>query len=188
MKIYVSIFSILIILVLAVTSVTAENVVVIPLNSCGIVPLAQINLSSVGSTPSIITEATAEFNQDESPNTKVFSIQIDESKVGQIIRIDQNNNPDFNNALALLTNGIDDGFWFYVLYGFGSSGRGGPESDFIKGGFTGVNNPDLIGLNISYFLLHVDRVQFITPGQDINHDGVWTDYYVDLRLVAMGTK
>jgi len=110
----------------------------------------------------------------------LFDIYVDESDEGYTITIDESNNPDFNEAIARLTNGTDESISFWVRMPTGSGGGvTSSESNFLKGGLTGDYDPDLTGAEVTKILLHMDHIL-------IDNQGTVTDYEIIYRTVFMG--
>jgi hypothetical protein len=110
----------------------------------------------------------------------LFDIYVDESDEGYMLTIDESNNPDFSEAIALLTNGTDEGIIFWVRFPSGSGGGiGSNESYFIEGGFSGEYNPDLAGAEVTEIRLYMEDLY-------IDNQGDYTDYEIAYRTVFMG--
>lgn len=110
----------------------------------------------------------------------LFDIYVDESDEGDMFTIDSSNNPDFNEAIALLTNGTDEDIIFWVRFPSGSGGGiGGLESSFIEGGFSGEYDPDLAGAEVTEIRLYMEDLW-------IYNQGGYTDYGITYRTVFMG--
>jgi len=110
----------------------------------------------------------------------LYDIFIDASDDGNTITIDENNNPDFNEAVAILTNGLDDDMHFWALWPNGTGGGSpGTESYFLNGGLSNEWYPDLAGVEVTKILLHVDYFS-------IDNQGTYTEYDLQYRVVFMG--
>ena len=109
----------------------------------------------------------------------LVDIYIDEADEGSTVTIDARSNPDFNNAAATLTNGINDLVYILVIYEPWGSSPGISESDLLKGGLTGEYLPDLAGTVLTKVLVHLDNIDI--------YDGGTTWYYdIDFRVVIFG--
>ena len=112
------------------------------------------------------------------PDTLV-DMYIDESDEGSTVTIDAGSNPDFNNAAATLTNGINDLIYVLAIYKPSGTFTGISESDLLKGGLTGEYLPDLAGTELTKVLVHLDNIYI--------YDGGTTWYYdIDFRVVIFG--
>lgn len=97
--------------------------------------------------------------------------------------------PGFAEAVAQLTDSIDEVIERGYLLGGGSGGGGygsGLESRFIGGGISGTLDPDFAGYTITKIVLTADTLTFATPGRDPNGDGLWTDYLFAGRVIVEG--
>lgn len=110
----------------------------------------------------------------------LFDLYVDETDEGYTLTIDGTNNPDFTEAIALLTNGVDDYMQLWVRFPNGSGGGiGSTESYFLRGGLTGDWDPDLAGAEVTTILLHMDDIM-------IDNQGGYTDYEIEYRIVFIG--
>jgi hypothetical protein len=110
----------------------------------------------------------------------LYDIFIDAPDDGKTFTIDESNNPDFNEAVAILTNGLDDDMHFWMLWPSGEgSGAPGTESYFLNGGLSREWYPDLAGAEVTKILLHVD---YFT----IDNQVTFTEYELKYRVVFMG--
>lgn len=110
----------------------------------------------------------------------LYDVFIDASDDGTTIEIDGSNNPDFDEAVAILTNGEDEDmhFWVYWPYSTGS-GTPGTESEFLNGGFSHEWYPDLAGAEVTRILLHIDYFS-------IDNQGTYTEFDLYYSVVFMG--
>ena len=110
----------------------------------------------------------------------LFDIYVDDSDEGLMFTIDSSNNPDFDEAIALLTNGIDETIYFWTRFPNGSGGGiGSNESHFLEGGFSGEYDPDLAGAEVTEIRLYIEELW-------IDNQGVYTEYELTYRTVFMG--
>lgn len=96
--------------------------------------------------------------------------------------------PLLSDVTAILTNGVDDVF-AYNLNSFlaGGTSAGRPESLFFAGSPNVQNGIDFAGSSIEKIELHViNRIS--SPGSNPNGNGIWTDYYFDVRLDVFGVS
>ena len=105
---------------------------------------------------------------------------IDHSDEGETFTIDGSNNPDYDEAIALLTNGTDEEIIFWSRFPNGSGGGlGSFESFFLNGGFTGEYDPNLAGAEVTRIELYIDEIW-------IDNQGTYTQYELTYRTVFMG--
>lgn len=110
----------------------------------------------------------------------LFDVYVDESDEGYTITINASNNPDFDEAVARLTNGVDDDLYFYLLFPNGGGGGGSShESDYLDGGLTGEYDVDLEGAEVTKILLHMDYVS-------IDNQGSSTSCDIEYQVVFVG--
>ncbi|MFC2953567.1 hypothetical protein ACFOOP_16635 [Marinicaulis aureus] len=84
---------------------------------------------------------------------------------------------DFDFAVGLLTNGVNDRMQFRS----GGGAFGQVESYWFFDDFTGASGIDFQGFTISRLVLTV-IASFVSPGSDPNNDGIWTEESYSLRL------
>jgi hypothetical protein len=109
-------------------------------------------------------------------------ITITPADVGQTFTVTQTTDPDFNNFVALLTNGQPD----FISLTLGGDLLGRSELTLGKGGGLFGDNPDLLGNTISSISFQLNSLILNTPGTDPNGDGAWTDYSFDGTLIVEG--
>ena len=144
-------------------------------------PLAQIIRESGGGgsgaydTLRLVLVYTAE--QDT-----LYDIIVTESDEGTTFTVDGSNNSDFAEAVARLTNGVDEQMiiWTFTYPGGGGGGMGMPESYFLDGGLTNDMYPDLAGAEVTEILIHIDYISIDVVA------GPVTNYDCDIRVVFMG--
>ena len=105
-----------------------------------------------------------------------------------VITVDASTNPEFAEAVSLLTNGVDDYLAFRMerLPGGSGSERDLMESTGFQGGFTGNFTPDFKGARITHVVVAIDVFSHEIPGSDPNNDGIWGDSTFSGRLIIMG--
>ncbi len=110
----------------------------------------------------------------------LFDLWVDESDEDYMFTIDASNNPDFDGAIARLTNGTDESIIWWVRFPNGSGGgNGGLESSFLEGGFSGDLYPDLHGAEVTEIRVYIEEIW-------INVDISFTEYGLTYRAVFMG--
>jgi len=97
------------------------------------------------------------------------------------------NGPTFDVLVRLLTNGVNDQFSWSISGSMGGSSSGLSEAAYFAGSQGTANGIDFAGSTI-------DRIEFsvvnkiASPGNDLNHDGIWTDWNFDLSMNIYGTS
>lgn len=97
---------------------------------------------------------------------------ITPADVGRTFTVTQNNDPNFNDFAALLTNGKVN----KVTLSFGSGTRGSDELFLTKSGRLFGQNMGFFGTTIDSVSLRIDSLTLNSPGDNPNGNGVWTDY------------
>lgn len=110
---------------------------------------------------------------------------IHDGDEGTILVAKPDNDSDFLNLAALLTNGIDDPITFDMVTDGGGAGSTSPESMFF--GKT-PGSPDFDGYVIDSIQFLIDSVLIATPGTNPNGDGIWTDYDIRGQVVVFGHR
>jgi hypothetical protein len=96
-------------------------------------------------------------------------------------------NADFDQAVALLTNGENDETSFSRgILGGSAAITGGNEVGFFYGGILADGTPDLAGAEVTGVRVVLDTVVIDSPGGDPNDDGIWTDVWIEGRVVLIG--
>lgn len=88
---------------------------------------------------------------------------------------------DFSKAVAYLTNGANDSFEMMVGTRYASWGI---PIDERKAFFSGTGGPDFAGQNVGAIGVMINGATATSPGENPNHDGIWTDYTYDLTLLV----
>jgi hypothetical protein len=117
------------------------------------------------------------------------SYSFSPADVGRTFVITQAEDPDFNNAVSWLTDGVSEEVSYDVMT-YPEGGGGGQilsEANMFSPLPVGANGIDLAGFNIDNFTLRIDQVILNSPGMDPNSDGNWTDVYVAAVLLVNGT-
>ncbi len=97
---------------------------------------------------------------------------ITPADVGRTFTVTQDNEPNFNDFAALLTDGKPD----KVTLSFGSGSLGMSGIFLSKSGRLFGGNPDLVANTINSVSLQINSLTLNTPGINPNGDGIWTDY------------
>jgi len=95
--------------------------------------------------------------------------------------------PGFDAFVDLLTNGDNDMVW--LLFGVQPqiwTATGGPESLIFFDDPDGSAQVDLQRYEIDQIDFALDRFILISPGEDPNGDGNWTDHDVQISIVVSG--
>ena len=142
-------------------------------------PLAEVTRDTGGGGSGGFDSLRVTFHYSATTDT-LLDIYVKETDEGYTFTIDETNNPDFTEAISILTNGEDDQMMLWVRFPSGSGGAiGTAESNFLKGGLTGEWDPDLAGAEVTKILLHLDDIY-------IDNQGDYTDYDIYFRIVFMG--
>ena len=142
-------------------------------------PLVQLDASTGGGS-SIGTDTLRVLFVSSNDDT-LFDLLVTDDDDGTMRSVTPDIYPEFTNAAATLTDGVDDGwtFWGLLHPGGGGSGIGRAESVWIDGGLTGIYDPDLHGAEVTSVIVHLDYVF-------VDNQGSWTDYSIEARVVIMG--
>lgn len=111
----------------------------------------------------------------------VLELNLQPEDEDSVFTIDAVNNPDFDLAAAIMTDGVDDlmEFWVFARPADFGTGIQRYESEFFEGGFTGDLSPDLTGAEITRIFLNVDRLRIE------NYTG-YSMCELQLRVTIMG--
>ena len=108
--------------------------------------------------------------------SRLFDLTLFESNVGKTYTV--SSGTDFDGAVAMLTNGIDDDITFNLTIPTNDSwGSISPESYILS--FSDSSDPtrvDFSGYNINSMSFTLNRLTFDTPGQNVFGDGIFTDF------------
>jgi hypothetical protein len=124
-----------------------------------------------------------------SPGPKLFEgIIFTPADVGKTVTVTEANDPEFNEVVAVLTNGVNDFLYFQAL---GHPGGGGPldertEAFSFFGDGSGASGIDFKDFIIQCISLRINSLTLNIPGQDPNNDGNWTDYSINYSLLIKG--
>jgi len=97
---------------------------------------------------------------------------ITPADVGRTFTATEANDSNFNNFVALLTNGKLN----KVTLAFGAGTLGNSELSLTKVGDSFGQNTNLFVSTIDSISLQINSLTLNTPGTDLNGNGVWTDY------------
>ena len=142
-------------------------------------PLAQMD-AAMGGGSSMGTDTLWVYCVSSNSDT-LFDLLVTEDDEGTVKMVDAGLYPEFANAAATLTDGVDDGwtFWVRLHPDGGGGGAGRSESTWLEGGLTGEYDPDLHGAEVSQILINLDYIY-------VDNQISWTDFSVEVRLVIMG--
>jgi len=93
----------------------------------------------------------------------------------------------FDILVRLLTNGVNDQLGWTISGSMGGVSTGMSEAAYFAGSPGVVNG-------IDFSRSTIDRIDFsvinriASPGNDLNHDGIWTDWKFDLSMSVYGTS
>src|ERR1051325_11049531 len=110
------------------------------------------------------------------------------SQVGQVFSVDQSVDPQVNLFTSRLTNGFNDLINIVErLPGGGSFGQLTSEASFFSTRPASGNGIDLTGFSIERIDMTINQLSISSPGRDLNHNGIWTDYSVQATLSFIGS-
>lgn len=133
-----------------------------------------IGPATVGPGPNASAPAT---------NAPLFGgTSVTPADVGRTFTATQDNDPNFNDFAALLTDGRLD----RVTLSFGSGSLGISGLFLTKSGRLFGGNPDLVGNTINSVTLQINSLTLNTPGTNPNGDGIWTDYSFNGTVIVDG--
>ena len=143
--------------------------------------IATRHITAAGGTSQIVSEGSLRFGPHPlfGPPFYVFdSYVLTAASSGQTFTVTSANDPDFDGLVSLLTDGVGQ----LVQYQFLGSGSGALESEFFSSLPSGGNGIDFQGFQITSFDLRVNQISFVSPGEDPNGDGIWTDFFLDADI------
>lgn len=100
---------------------------------------------------------------------------------GKILSATASNDPDFNNIVTRLTNGIKDDVFFYTTIDSGFAGTTTSEANAFS-----LRTVDFKKFEINSIDLVISSLTIVSPGEDPNGDGIWTDSIYDVEIVING--
>ena len=133
---------------------------------------------------------TLEFGGDfwfGSPGGTVFDLILSTNDVGKTYTVASGT--EFAETVGYLTNGLNDQI-AYDVSGYpngGGAGSGSNEAYSFFGDYTGAHGIDFAGYTINSISLMVNNLNFNTPGDNPNRDGLWTDVIFDARVTVDGS-
>lgn len=117
----------------------------------------------------------------------IFEATLTADDMGTTMSLGPDDSAGFDEAVALLTNGVNDevALWRTVVGG-STAITGSFEADAFSGGALDGQGPDFAGAEITGISLELDSVSIQSPGDDPNGDGLWTSAFIEGRIVVMG--
>jgi len=117
----------------------------------------------------------------------VFDLNLSEADVGNTYTV--SSGTEFDQAVALLTNGIDDYIWTGVeLPGGTGWAHGNIESNrFVFVDLSDPGRVDFSGYNITGVNFTLTNLVIDSPGSNLGGDGIWTDVRLDGLVTFEGT-
>lgn len=121
-------------------------------------------------------------------NAEIFrDVELTPSDVGSTFIATEHNDAEFDNAVSLLTDGVNQGWASCGFLHLDPGGGGGchywQERDLF--GPDTLNGIDFAGYAIESFELTLDALTWDPPGG--SSGGGWTDYYARATLTITGT-
>lgn len=151
-------------------------------------PLAYFEVAA-GVGGRVVTDAAtlSLFVGPDGADFAIFDVTLSGDDAGTTMSLGPDGNSDFDEAVALLTNGVNDEVALWrTLVGGGAAITGSFETDAFSGGALDGQEPDFVGAEITSISLELDSVSIQSPGNDPNGDGLWTDAFFEGRIVVMG--
>ena len=111
------------------------------------------------------------------------SIVFTPSEVGTTVTVTKDDDPEFNEVVAILTNGVNDPLVFEAIgHPYGCiNGDGGSEAGSFFGDPSGANGIDFQGFTITSIGLRMDALTL-----DIQSDRNWTDFFTTYTIIIEG--
>ncbi len=117
----------------------------------------------------------------------LFEVTLTGEDAGTTISLGPDDSAGFAEAVALLTNGVDDQVALWRTLSDGSAAiTGSLESIEFSGGALEGQEPDFAGAEITGISLELVSVTIQSPGDDPNGDGLWTSADIEGRIIVMG--
>jgi len=132
-----------------------------------------------------LTDAT-EFSDSGTPYPLFDDRAIRDGDDGDTIVATDATDPHFAGFAALATDGIDQLVTLSLATGLGSGGSTQHESSFFTG--RPGPGPDLAGYTIERVEFVIDSVRIVSPGEDPNGDGNWTEADLSGRVRVIGRR
>ena len=131
--------------------------------------------------------ATATLSLFVGPDHELFEVVLTGDDAGTTLTLGPDDGAGFAEAVALLTNGVDDEVDLWRALSDGTTSiTGDLESTAFSGGALDGQEPDFAGAEITGISLELDSVSIQSPGKDPNGDGLWTDAFIEGRIVVLG--
>lgn len=142
-------------------------------------PLAQIVRTYTGSVGLTINSLCIDYSY--ATGDTLYCLSLDVTDKEQKYTFDNTNNPDFDRAVAMLTNGVDDNLLLYLRMPNGTHLQGGwtTEVMLFRGGYSGEYYPDLEGAEITRVDVYIQDIWF-------QHSPPNTTYFLLFNAVIMG--
>jgi len=140
----------------------------------GVVDVFHFTTTLLGA-PNLLVLETDIADHDHADPRKRYALLMDSS------------HPSFADIAARLTDGAD-GTLQYQYSGAGSSTTFvGLLSSRIHFAIARAGGePDFVGYEITALRLTIARANFESPGQDLNGNGMWTDYELEIEIHVEG--
>lgn len=152
--------------------------------------LGRIEIDSSGGSAVISSVIKLRLRVEQSPGAGTLAYDlmpttlIDQTSVGDLITVDPNS-PEYDQAMALLTNGVRDDFLYSTSASGGMSGTS--EWGFFKT-FLPDGTPDLADWEITEFVIDVHFIDIESPGRNLSGTGIWTDWTFRGDLLVFGRE
>lgn len=151
-------------------------------------PLAYFDVAS-GVGGRVVTDAAtlAVYVGPDGADFALFEVTLTGEDAGTTMSLGPDDSAGFDEAVALLTNGVNDevALWRTVVGG-STAITGSFEEVAFSGGALDGQEPDFAGAEITGISLELDSVSIQSPGDDPNGDGLWTYAFIEGRIVVMG--
>ena len=150
-------------------------------------PLATVHMSAKGGGRIVSGGmiVAAEYSMGISNNATLFNNVVwTPDMAGQSVFETAGAGLSYDNFISLLTDGANEQLgWHYTQYPSTGGGRvTKPEASIFTTHPLDWDGFDLQGYSIGGVELHMNQISIRSPGQNPNHDGIWTDYSWDALL------
>lgn len=151
-------------------------------------PLASFDFASgVGGRAVSATATLSLYVGPDGADFALFEVVLTGDDTGATLSLGPDDGAGFDEAVALLTNGVDDEVALWRALSDGTTSiTGNLESIAFSGGALEGREPDFAGAEITGISLELTGVSIQSPGNDPNGDGLWTDAFIEGRIVIMG--
>jgi hypothetical protein len=128
------------------------------------VPLAEMNFQMGGNTTAAVSDTLRLDFASTSADT-LFDLYVTRADSGTVRTIDAHRYAPFAKAIARLSNGTDEMWYFWTnLLPGGGGGSGTNESVWLTGGYTGGYHPDLQGAEITKIWIYLNVISTARAG------------------------